>query len=194
MVEAGRLDLDKEDIVAMTRGDGRHPRIRRSDARPFHVRNFPYGHHMTDFERWYAATEPYTVPYEYSAEPYVMVKPPVPWFDESFVAYGQNKVAWLHELAAAGFQYTVVPGVFIFHAHIESAARGSKREKDYKIGWSCWRQFLDRVEAEYGYALADPCWAAVLLKQAHEKYGLQCLTNSYARTKPYDPPWFDGSS
>ena len=51
-----------------------------------------------------------------------------------------------------------------------------------RTGWSCWRQFQDRVERDYGWRSRDPCWAAgYVLPKTNQKRGAYCVRNNYKR-------------
>jgi len=156
-------------------------------AYQFHGRQYLLGHGPTDYERWIQArsivrgcvrvlrtiaTPPltpspqYKVQYRFGYEPYVVVRrSELPQFDTTFVGKGMNKVSWCHEIAAAGFEFWVVPDVFVVHrAHkkqsstcanpvlrkASSSLPRSLQEDLNSIGWSCWNQFDDRVKTAYG--------------------------------------------
>ena len=47
-------------------------------------------------------------------EPYIIAnKDRLPRYDERFRGYGKNKIQFLHEIAASGAQFIVLPHVFI---------------------------------------------------------------------------------
>ena len=53
---------------------------------------------------------------EQDFEPYIVL--PTRWahkFDQRFVGFGWNKVSYTMELVARGFQYWVLPSVFLVH-------------------------------------------------------------------------------
>lgn len=59
----------------------------------------------------------YTVDYVEGFEPYVVAeKSSVPAYDERFRGYGMNKISHLYEMAKKGFEFVVVPNVFVVAA------------------------------------------------------------------------------
>jgi len=74
------------------------------------------GHAATDYEKWRTATTPYAVSWTADFEPYVVVDGrKVPTFDTRFLGFGWNKVAHSMEMDAAGYDFVVLPNVFIIH-------------------------------------------------------------------------------
>ena len=106
----------------------------------YHV--WPQGHRATNFARWKTST---TVPYQVGSSPFevlIVVAGPGTWFnclfsqiswepdfepyivlpiehaskfDNRFVGFGWNKVSYTMELVARGFQFWVLPQVFVIH-------------------------------------------------------------------------------
>ena len=159
----------------------------RSEARPFQQKHYKDGHHVTDTERWYTAEEPYEVTYQFGYEPYLLLQAPFPRYDERFIGYGQNKVSYGYELAAAGFAFHVLPDLFIVHHHEDETigvavgeAVKVKKQKDWSNGWSCWTGFADAVADHYHFRAHEPCWVAeyvwpVMIKSGQE-HGV-CITD-----------------
>lgn len=83
----------------------------------FNSKYFPYGHALTNYDRWFNATKPYAVKWTPSCyEPYVLIKTKYfPSFDERFVGYGFNKLQHTFRLAAEGFRFVVLPHDFVIH-------------------------------------------------------------------------------
>eukprot|EP00096_Caligus_rogercresseyi_P012646 TRINITY_DN5364_c0_g1_i1.p1 TRINITY_DN5364_c0_g1~~TRINITY_DN5364_c0_g1_i1.p1 ORF type:complete len:743 (+),score=142.12 TRINITY_DN5364_c0_g1_i1:258-2231(+) len=74
------------------------------------------GHSATDFGKWRTATSPYKIQWAEDFEPYVMVhKDLIPKYDTRFVGFGWNKVSFILELFASGFEFIVLPNVFMVH-------------------------------------------------------------------------------
>ena len=167
-----------------------------SKARPFQLMHYKDGHYATDNEKWMTAEAPYTVAYKWGYEPYLVLKRPFPLFDERFIGYGQNKVSYSYELAAAKFTFIVLPDVFVVHVHADSsigvrvvsssknfsinqnAINTLKKKKDFTAGWSCWRSFCDRVEQMYGFRAREPCWVSVYIwNDVNNRRGDVCVVN-----------------
>jgi hypothetical protein len=95
-------------------------------------------------------------------------------FDESFVTYGFNKISFIHELAANGFQLFVSLSSWMVHTNVhQSRGSASSAEmvekckntaisgKDYRIsriGHSCIPRFLHRLECAYNFGIANVKW------------------------------------
>ena len=74
------------------------------------------GHRATDYSKWRTATTPYKVYWEQDYEPYVVLPTELsPMFDSRFVGFGWNKVSYIMELVAAGFDFWALPSVFVIH-------------------------------------------------------------------------------
>lgn len=82
---------------------------------PFLSNVWSLGHAPTNYEKWKAAEEPYTVKWEPDYEPYVVVRRDVVEYDERFVGFGWNKVSHIMELEAQNYEFVVLPDVFIVH-------------------------------------------------------------------------------
>lgn len=73
------------------------------------------GHAPTNYAKWRTATTRYTVQWEEDFEPYVVVQRNVSRYDKRFVGFGWNKVSHIMELQAQGYEFVVLPNVFIVH-------------------------------------------------------------------------------
>ncbi|DBA65541.1 TPA: hypothetical protein ACH3X2_003151 [Trebouxia sp. C0005] len=93
---------------------------------PFHVNRFEAGHSATDFPRWLVADDLYTAQYAVGFEPYVLVsKALVPWYDERFTGYLEDKVVHIQHMVHMGFSFAVHPEVFVVHyPHEDSKDQG----------------------------------------------------------------------
>ena len=87
---------------------------------PSRIRCEPFHHHgSTRFDKWLAATAPEKLSCFLGNfyEPFVVVRncAVTPRFDERYVGYGKNKLAWITSLRAAGFHFYTVPRAFAVH-------------------------------------------------------------------------------
>ncbi|KAL3135953.1 hypothetical protein ABBQ32_006997 [Trebouxia sp. C0010 RCD-2024] len=83
---------------------------------PFHVDRFEPGHSATNFARWSTSNETYDVSYSMGFEPYVLVsKRLVPWYDERFTGYLEDKVVHIQTMVHMGFTFAVHPSAFVVH-------------------------------------------------------------------------------
>jgi hypothetical protein len=56
----------------------------------------------------------YAITYLKGFEPYIIGKRDVlPHYDERFSGYGMNKISFIYEVYAMGFQFVVLPNVFL---------------------------------------------------------------------------------
>jgi len=82
----------------------------------FRYQDWPRGHEATNFVRWRTSTQPYSVAWTEAFEPYVVVhRSSVPNFDTRFVGFGWNKVSHMMRLASEGWEFVVLPDVFLLH-------------------------------------------------------------------------------
>lgn len=150
-------------------------------ANGFQVKYFPLPHAPTNYEKFWTdedALEPYpfggeTRKHPYYYEPYLIMRASmaIP-FDESFVTYGFNKISQAHELAAAGYEFSVLRSAWTVHTNThrtramnnlegEDLAQcfrhpaGSNDFRIARIGHSCIPAFIRRMECAYGFTLDD---------------------------------------
>ena len=145
--ELDELPSTQKDLASLWR-EGR--------AEGFHVSKFPKGHSPTDFERWFESSVPYGVGYQEHFEPYVIAwRGSVPRYDERFRGYGMNKISHLHEIAASGKTFVVLPGVFLTareHARSASYQRvfGDARDPAHAVRIALlWGSFKRSVHDKY---------------------------------------------
>jgi hypothetical protein len=84
----------------------------------FNGRDAPWGHGPTNTSKWARLARPvlYRVAYDEKYEPFVVLsRRAAPYFDERFVGYGGNKIAYINQLAGAGFGFHVHPYGFAVH-------------------------------------------------------------------------------
>jgi glycosyltransferase-like protein LARGE len=85
----------------------------------FQYKSYPPGHGPTNYKKWFKTSATYPVKYESGFEPYFIAgREGLPRFWDGFVGFGFNKVTWVDELAAAGYELNIgvldVP-VFLLH-------------------------------------------------------------------------------
>jgi len=150
-------------------------------ANGFQINYFPIAHAPTNYTAWFentttGADSTYRVatpkhPWYY--EPYVIVRADLALpFDESFVQYGFNKISFVHELAAAGFDFHVTKNAHTVHTNTHpTRAMANMQGQDLarcrahpaasndfriaRVGHSCIPAFLRRMECAYGFTLDD---------------------------------------
>lgn len=111
------------------------------------------GHAATNYDHWKNATVPYRVSWSQDYEPYVVVKSNALRYDESFVGFGWNKVSFIMELDAQGYEFVVLPDPFIIHLpHAPSRDISSHRQsKQYRDCLQVLkRQFQQNLMMKYG--------------------------------------------
>mmetsp|Transcript_55688 Transcript_55688/g.113833 ORF Transcript_55688/g.113833 Transcript_55688/m.113833 type:complete len:943 (+) Transcript_55688:119-2947(+) len=147
---------------------------------PFDLKRSPTGHRASQSETFFKSDKRYSVKYRWGWEPYLLLRAPFPEYDESFVQYGMNKVEYTYELAAARFEFIVIPDAWLIHAHVDpEKKKGTSKPKPFQVGWSCWAPFAERVYDTYGgYRGATPCWAAkYVYPDVENLYADKCITN-----------------
>lgn len=75
-------------------------------------------HKLTNYWKWYSADSAYrVVGFSDKYEPYLLLfrHDELPSFDERFTGYGMNKISFINELFASGYQFLVLPDVWITH-------------------------------------------------------------------------------
>lgn len=149
------------------------------------MKHYKDGHHATNYQKWFKSEEPYKIDYSYGYEPYLLVKAPFVKYEEAFIGYGQNKVSYGYELAGAGYVFKVLPDVFLTHAHKDATigigsgvkeVEKARKAKDWTVGWSCWREFTERVERQYGFREREPPWVCQYIwAKVYESQGATCI-------------------
>jgi len=93
--------------------------------------------------------------YRFGCEPYLLVSRRfAPRYDESFVGYGKDRVAFTYELAARGVSLRVQPHLFL--VHYTTVQRGKKyghAPSDWMLGETCWPEFRERIRKRYNYQI-----------------------------------------
>jgi hypothetical protein len=136
----------------------------RNTAYQVHLYKGIHAHQPTDYARWSSATEPYEVFYEYSYEPYYVIKrSDCPLFDERFIGYGNDKSSHTYELAANNFAFTVLPDSFIIHKdHPEPNWRADQGSIE---SWRRWSDFTNDMKWKYGFEFPVPYWLRISCAQ-----------------------------
>ena len=81
----------------------------------FHVEIFSPGHRQTNYAKWVKATEPYTVIWKHSYEPFCVLEKSAVTFDTHFVGRFGDKNSYNTELHMAGFKFIAIHDCFIIH-------------------------------------------------------------------------------
>ena len=111
------------------------------------------GHAPTNYDHWKNATIPYRVSWSHDYEPYIIVKSDTLRYDERFVGFGWNKVSYIMELDAMGYEFVVLPDPFIIHLpHAPSRDISSHRKsKQYRDCLQVLkREFQQDLVVKYG--------------------------------------------
>ncbi|EDQ88919.1 uncharacterized protein MONBRDRAFT_21521 [Monosiga brevicollis MX1] len=83
--------------------------------RPFRMDLWPVAHRPTDYHRWSGTTDPYAIDWQPDYEPYLLMSPHAPRFDERFSGFGWNKVSQIMELHVSHHRFVVVPAAWVIH-------------------------------------------------------------------------------
>jgi hypothetical protein len=113
----------------------------------FHYECWPKGQEATNYDKWAKTSEPYTVEWEPSYEPFIIVRKDVPKFDRRFVGYGWDKVSHIMEMAASDYEFIILPFDFIIHLPHEKST-------DDQLFRNC-KQFKSCFELERNNFLND---------------------------------------
>ena len=111
------------------------------------------GHSATNYDHWKSTTVPYRVSWSHDYEPYIVVRSDALKYDERFVGFGWNKVSYIMELDAQGYEFVVLPDPFIIHLpHAPSRDISSyRRSKQYRDCLQVLkRQFQQELVVKYG--------------------------------------------
>ena len=111
------------------------------------------GHSATNYDHWKDASIPYRVSWSHDYEPYIIVQSNALRYDERFIGFGWNKVSYIMELDARGYEFVVLPDPFIIHLpHAPSRDISShRRSKQYRDCLQVLkRQFQQELVVRYG--------------------------------------------
>ncbi|XP_064395181.1 xylosyl- and glucuronyltransferase LARGE2s-like [Halichondria panicea] len=81
----------------------------------FRSHEWKRGHAPTNYKHWAKTGTPYKIKWVDDYEPYVVVQSNVTKYDERFAGFGWNKVSHMMELNAQGYEFVVLPSVFMIH-------------------------------------------------------------------------------
>jgi len=147
-VKHNQFPATKRELVELTKSE---------TAYQVHYYKGIHAHAPTDYNKWITSYSPYEVAYEYSYEPYVVIRRDLcPLFDERFIGYGNDKSSHSYELAVAGFKLIVLPEPFIIHKnHPSPAWRADQGSGD---AWRRWAGFTRLMQFKYGKTVEVPQW------------------------------------
>lgn len=164
---------------------------------PVHL-HFEYAHGATNYSRWRTAASPYVVRYEYMFEPYFVMRVPgrssgsignesttllPPLYDLRFTGYGHDKAEHAFELAAAGFDFVVLPDTFLVHMfHPPAAWRDTQ---DLAAAWTRWWGFVEDMYLRYGFSAPLPVWLTKWLDTVPCWYPQQGTGHHHANQQDY---------
>ncbi|CAH1792296.1 unnamed protein product [Owenia fusiformis] len=91
----------------------------RASIQPFRRHESEKSHKSTDYQRWYTSSTLYPIrDYQMAYEPYLVLKTSTKKelkYDERFDGYGMNKISFIMELIAAGYNFKVLPYCWATH-------------------------------------------------------------------------------
>jgi len=122
----------------------------------FRYHDWPAGHAGTNFVKWRSSTTPYSIKVTKDFEPYIVGKKSMVRYDTRFLGFGWNKVSHILALDADGYEFVVLPDVFIIHQpHSPSMEIG--RYRTSKVYRDCLQklkdEFTDELEQKTGKKL-----------------------------------------
>ena len=113
----------------------------------FHRKWHPDGHRIWQFDKWKHSKHAFMLPKEdrcSEPEPYIAVrKADSPFFPETLLERGKNKVAYHFEMCVRDYRFTVIPNGFLIHKpHAES------KKANLNVDWcviDAWRVYRTHV-------------------------------------------------
>ncbi|ELU04497.1 hypothetical protein CAPTEDRAFT_192236 [Capitella teleta] len=120
--DAVKFPRNKSDLLALQNS---------TLIQPFHYhRERHYGHFSTNYEAWNIAKTTYKAKWVGLYEPYVIVNTcAVPRYNKAFVGRYFDKYSHLLELYSAGYEFWVLPNVFVVHLPHENQKDGIGQSK-----------------------------------------------------------------
>ncbi len=89
--------------------------LKNGSVSTFRSHEWKRGHAPTNYKHWAKTGTPYKIKWVDDYEPYVVVQSNVTKYDERFAGFGWNKVSHMMELNAQGYEFVVLPSVFMIH-------------------------------------------------------------------------------
>jgi hypothetical protein len=119
----------------------------------FHYESWPKGQEATNYDKWAKTSQPYTVEWEPSYEPFIIVRKDVPKFDRRFVGYGWDKVSHIMEMAASDYEFVILPHDFIIHLPHEKSTDDQlfRNSKEFQSCFESERNnFINDLKQRFG--------------------------------------------
>ncbi|KAJ3227573.1 hypothetical protein HK099_001422 [Clydaea vesicula] len=111
------------------------------------------GHLSTNYPQWMKSMTAYKIkPTSMAYEPYaVFNKNNVPWSDERFTGYGNNKAAWWYEIYLSGLEFHVLPEDFVIHLDhsYNEKARKEERDRNKNLFQNYLTELCDRYKVKF---------------------------------------------
>ena len=122
---------------------------------PFHPQF--NGHYATNYMKWLTTSYPYVINWAMDYEPYVLVKSNVVKYDQRFIGYGRNKISHITQLKAQGYEFVVLPDVFLVHyPHLFSDDHLNYEKVYLKCISKLYTTYLNELYKKYGYNCLKP--------------------------------------
>ncbi|KAJ8310240.1 hypothetical protein KUTeg_012105 [Tegillarca granosa] len=127
--------------------------LERKELIPIRADVYAPGHKATDYPKWILAKDPYKISYKPNYEPYMVLPKDIPKYDTRFVGFGWDKASHTIELDADGYEFVVLPDLFIVHIPHAKTYHRLKYSGDYKqinCVKTIKKEFLIYVAEKYG--------------------------------------------
>jgi len=138
----------------------------------FNGHDFPAGHGPTNTSHWAhlpVGAPPYRITYEMEYEPFVILaRHKAPLFDERFIGYGGNKIAYITQLNGLGFEFYVHPTGFAMHVPHERTRLANVFVSQKRRGTSEMELLRLRVQDEVNSGGYIPVLATCKVKTAKQ--------------------------
>lgn len=104
----------------------------------------------TNITKWIGTNQAYQVEYSLYYEPYFISSVDIPKYDELFTI-GHDKTQHTYELAAAGYEFWVMPKAYVAHIPHPPEVSHSLLNKyySYDMAWTQWTKFVRRIYKNY---------------------------------------------
>jgi hypothetical protein len=119
--------------------------IRSAALVPMHM-YFAPAYMPTNYSAWIERNEIYQVPYSVRFEPYYIARSSMPRFNDSFVNRGGNYAQQVYHLWAAGYQFFVLPRLFV----LDIPHSVSKQTPFFAKSIDLWHNFTHDLSLAYG--------------------------------------------